>query len=77
MVVGKKATDAVANIITWRKTGELNVNSMFACAIGNYAYIYDKFNDKYRWVNLAGSAAGLRCQVSYNRASWLRASQLI
>ena len=39
--VGKKSSDAVANLIDWRTTGSLNFNSMFVCAIGNYKYMYD------------------------------------
>lgn len=40
-VVGKKSSDAVANLITWRTTGTLNFNSMFTVAVGNYKYMYD------------------------------------
>jgi len=39
--VGKKSSDAVQSLITWRTTGSLNFNSMFCCAIGNYKYQYD------------------------------------
>lgn len=39
--VGKKSSDAVANLIDWRTTGSLNFNSMFCVAIGNYKYMYD------------------------------------
>ena len=67
-VVGKKSSDAVANLIEWRTTGSLNFNSMFVCAIGNYLYMYDRYNDKNRWVNLAGSCAGLRSAVNSDRA---------
>lgn len=68
--VGKKNSDAVANLIKWRQTGALNFNSMFVAAFGNYKYMYDRYNDKNRWVNLAGDAAGLRSQVNASRASW-------
>ena len=47
-VVGKKSSDAVTNLVNWRKTGELNWNSMFAVACANYVYIYDRFSDKNR-----------------------------
>ena len=40
-VVGKKSSDAVANLIKWRTTGSLNFNSMFTVAVGNYKYMYD------------------------------------
>ena len=69
-VVGKKAATAVSNLVTWRKTGDINFNNMFVVACGNYMYRYDRYNDKYRWVNIAGSIAGLRAQTSMNRASW-------
>ena len=69
-VVGKKSSDAVTNLVNWRKTGELNWNSMFAVACANYVYIYDRFNDKNRWVNIAGHIAGLRSATSTERASW-------
>jgi phage tail sheath protein FI len=68
--VGKKSAIATAALVDWRKTGNANYNSMFVVASGNYKYQYDRYNDKYRWVNLAGDIAGLRAQTSMNRASW-------
>jgi len=68
--VGKKSAQAVSALVTWRKTGDLNFNDMFVVASGNYKYQYDRYNDKYRWINLAGDIAGLRAQTSMNRASW-------
>lgn len=68
--VGKKSADAVSALITWRNSGAVNYNNMFVVASGNYKYQYDRYNDKYRWVNLAGDIAGLRAQTSMNRASW-------
>lgn len=68
--VGKKASDAVSALINWRTTGDLNYNNMFVVACGNYKYQYDRYNDKNRWVNIAGDIAGLRAQTSMNRASW-------
>ena len=47
-VVGKKSSDAVANLIETRTTGSLNFNSMFTVFCGNYIYIYDRYNDKNR-----------------------------
>jgi hypothetical protein len=68
--VGKKGADVIASLVEWRKTGELNLNNMFVCAGANYKYQYDRYNDKFRWVNVAGDLAGLRAQTSTNRASW-------
>jgi len=68
--VGKKSATAVANLVEWRQSGAVNYNNMFVVAVGNYKYQYDRYNDKYRWVNIAGDIAGLRAQTSMNRASW-------
>lgn len=65
-IVGKKAADANAQVITNRG----DRNSMFACYASNYKFQYDRYNDKNRWVNLAGDIAGLRAQTSSARASW-------
>ncbi len=67
-VVGKKSSDAVANLIETRTSGSLNFNSMFTVFVGNYIYIYDRYNDKNRWVNIAGSVTGLRSAVNSDRA---------
>lgn len=68
--VGVKASEAVTNLVAWRQSGDLNVNTMFGAGFGNYKYQYDRYNDVFRWVNLAGDMAGLRAQTSSNRASW-------
>lgn len=68
-VVNKKAVDAVANLVNWRKF-TINYNNMFMVACGNYKYQYDRYNDVYRWINIAGDIAGLRAETSANRASW-------
>lgn len=69
-VVGKKATDATTNLVTWRLGGSINYDSMFSAAFGNYKYQYDRYNDVNRWVNIAGDIAGLRAQTSTTRATW-------
>jgi hypothetical protein len=71
--VGKKAIEATNNIINYIKnSGGSNkiTRTMFAAYFGNYARIYDKYNKKYRWVNIAGDAAGIRCDVTSNNAPW-------
>ena len=65
-VVNKKSTDAVANLVQWRKTGAVNYNSMWCVALGNYMYQYDQYADKNRWINVAGACAGLRAQTAQN-----------
>jgi hypothetical protein len=69
-IVGKKAAIAVGNLVEWRKTGTAKFNNMFVVACGNYKYQYDRYNDKNRWINIAGDIAGLRAQTTTNRASW-------
>ena len=68
-VVNKKSAQATVNLINWRKF-DLNKNSMFLCATGNYKYMYDPYSDSYRWVNIAGDIAGLRAQTSSGKAAW-------
>ena len=75
-VVGAKASVAVSNLVTWRKEGNANFNSMFVVACGNYKYQYDRYNDKNRWINIAGDIAGLRAATSSNRASWFASAGL-
>ena len=68
--VNKKSSDAVANLVNWRKTGALNYTSIYTCAIGNYLQIYDAYNDVNRWINAAGACAGLRAQTAKNFDAW-------
>lgn len=74
--VGQKSATAVSNLIAWRNgsgaytSNNINYNNMFVVSCGNYKYQYDRYNDKYRWINIAGDIAGLRAQTSQNRASW-------
>lgn len=49
--VGLKASDIVSKLVAWRKTGALNYNDMFVVAAANYAYVYNKYLDKYVWIN--------------------------
>lgn len=68
--VGHKSATVITKLTDWRKKGSINYNNMFVVACGNYKYQYDRYADKYRWVNIAGDIAGLRAQTSMNRASW-------
>ena len=69
-IVGKKASVAVGMLVGYRTEGPFAFNNMFLVACGNYKYQYDRYNDKNRWINIAGDIAGLRAQTSMNRASW-------
>ncbi len=73
--VGKKAIDAVNSILTYIKNGAgINgrklTRTMFAADFSNYFRIYDKFNKKYRWINVAGDMAGIRCDVTSTHDAW-------
>lgn len=74
--VNKKSADAVNNLVKWRKSGALNYNSMFVCAVGSYIQIYDAYSNQNRWVNVAGAVAGLRAQTSKNYESWYASAGL-
>lgn len=68
--VGKTASDANSALITWRTEGEMNVNSSYVVVGANYVNVYDKYSDSYKWINVAGTIAGLRAQTNTNLASW-------
>ncbi len=71
--VGKKAFVAVNEIRNYLADGdggEKVTRSMFAAMFTNYFRIYDKYNKKYRWINVAGDMAGIRCDVTSNTAPW-------
>ncbi len=44
--------------------------SMFGAFFANYFRIYDKYNKKFRYINVAGDVAGVRCQTSQLQDAW-------
>lgn len=68
LAVSKRTADATANIVNYRNS--INYNTMWCSLVANYKYQYDRYNDTYRWVNVAGDVAGLRAQSTENYASW-------
>lgn len=68
LTVGKKTAEATTNIVKYRN--KVNYNSMFMSLVANYKYQYDRYNDTYRWVSLAGDVAGLRAQTTNNYDTW-------
>ncbi len=68
LTVSKKTADATANIVNYRNT--INYNSMWCSLVANYKYQYDRYNDTYRWINIAGDVAGLRAESTENYAAW-------
>ena len=68
LTVSRKTAEATANIVNYRNS--INYNSMWCSLVANYKYQYDRYNDIYRWVNVAGDVAGLRAQSTENYAAW-------
>lgn len=68
-VVGVAAVaTAISNITTTRGTfGE----SSYAVMDSNYKYVYDRYNDTYRWIPLNGDIAGLYSRNAFDRDPWV------
>jgi phage tail sheath protein FI len=61
--------DTLSNITNWRNT-TLNASSSYAIMDSGWKYMYDKYNDKYRWVPLNGDIAGLCARTDSQRDPW-------
>lgn len=60
---------AVTNCLTYRNT-TLNSDTSYAALYGNAAEIYDKYNDKYRWVSMSGDVAGVIVLTNLRKNIW-------
>ena len=79
LIVNKPLSTAVDDLIAWR-TGQdsqgnpvddnLNYDSSYISIDGNYKFQYDKYNDVYRWIPLAGDIAGLCVRTDQLAAPW-------
>ena len=45
-------------------------SSSYAVFDSGYKYVYDRFNNQFRWLPLNGDIAGLMCRTSVNQYSW-------
>ena len=45
-------------------------SSSYAVFDSGYKYVYDRFNNKFRWIALNGDTAGLMARTSINQYSW-------
>ena len=70
------AHKVVNNLVDYRQKGLMNIDNKYVTFIGNYGKIYDKYNDKYRWINLAGNCAGLRAGTNEARQPWFASAGL-
>jgi len=72
-VVGLQSAVIVENLVKDVMNGDLNAAATatsFCAFFGNYKQQYDKFNDKMRWVSVAGDVAGLRADTNTKLNSW-------
>lgn len=75
LVVRKKSNQVVKNLENWRRK-TINYNTCFCACFGNYKKQYDRYNDVYRWVNIAGDCAGLQAKVATNKYPWYASAGL-
>ena len=61
---GKETTDVLATRSTY------NIDSSYAVMDSGWKYMYDKYNDLYRYVPLNGDIAGLCVQTDVSRDPW-------
>ena len=64
------ATNAVNNVIGWRTDVAFNSASSYGTLDGNYKYVYDVYNDTYRWIGFSGDVAGLMAHTDSVRDAW-------
>lgn len=72
-IVGQNSTKIVEQILDDVNNGEMNggdVRNSYNCYFGNYALIWDSYNDKHRWINIAGMCAGARAKTSFDLYPW-------
>jgi len=62
------STNQVSGIITWLTS--LDRSSSYVVADSGYKYMYDKYNNKYRYVPLNGDVAGLCVNTDTVRDPW-------
>lgn len=59
------ATDIIEYMVD-----QINVENSYGAFYGNYIQIFDTYNSKYRWINVAGSVAGSQVRTNNNRDPW-------
>lgn len=69
MIVGKASTNILNDLVSFTNT-TLNRDTTFAEFFGNCALVRDIYNDKTRWVELAGDLIGLRVLKNLTGNPW-------
>lgn len=70
LVVGQTNFDTVAQAVVTYRTTTLNINSSYVVLDSGWKYMYDRFNDIYRWVPLNSDVAGLCSRTDTDRDPW-------
>ena len=65
-----QAADPVTATINYRNNALANVSNSFAVMDSNWKYMYDKYNDTYRWIPCNGDVAGLCARTDADRDPW-------
>jgi hypothetical protein len=68
-VLNKTQTNATSNILTTRNS-TYNINSSYVVMDSGWKYIYDKYNDMFRYVPLNPDIAGLCARSEFNTQAW-------
>ena len=72
-IVGQKSTKIVELLLDDVNNGEIasgSTRNSYCAYFGNYAQIWDTYNDKYRWISVAGMVAGRRAKTTYDLQPW-------
>lgn len=72
-----QAADPTTAIINYRNNALANVSTSYAVLDSGWKYMYDKYNDVYRWVPLNGDVAGLCARTDQDRDPWFSPAGLV
>ena len=71
---GKPYSDAYTKMRAYVQGGDplgsLNINSSYSALYGQYFKIYDRYNEKDRWVPVSGYVGQIIANVDFNNAQW-------
>ena len=68
-VLNKTQSDATNRILITRNS-TYNIHSSYVVMDSGWKYIYDKYNDKFRYIPLNSDIAGLCARSEYNTKAW-------
>ena len=68
LVVNNKGSETT-DLRDWRNS-TFNENTSYAAVYGNWIEVYDKFNQKYRWIPVAGYVAGVYAKTDDVADAW-------